>query len=251
MQKNLLAVGIILLKEQMNFPIDSTLDIAPLPANDPDNNPACAIVATSVTADQLYALALTHTPKALAAKSSAAASKMALQIARGARFPTVSVSAGFGTGFARAYGKAYTPFKYQLRNNVGYSIGASLNIPIFSGLSTTSAIARSRHQATIASIERDSALRSLYTEIEQAIADMNGSADAHTQALRQREATSVAHDVNRRKYDEGLASALELHTSTNRLAQARADELRSRLNYILKKRMVDYFAGTPLVPATN
>jgi outer membrane protein len=83
------------------------------------------------------------------------------------------------------------------------------------------------------------------------VADMNGSADAHTQALRQREAAAVAHDVNRRKYDEGLVSALELHTSSNRLTRARADELQSRLTYILKKRMVDYYGGAPLAPASH
>ncbi len=79
------------------------------------------------------------------------------------------------------------------------------------------------------------------------VADMNGSADQHAQALRQREYTSVAHNVNQRKYEEGLASALELHTSSNRLVQARADELNSRLTWLLKKRMVDYYTGIPFI----
>jgi outer membrane protein len=247
-QRNRLAIGIILLKEQMNFPIDAVLEIASYTAGEDET----AMAKSSATPGELYAIALTGTPRALAAASSAEAAKIALQIARGSRFPTVSMNAGFSTGFFRNLdGKPYDQFKNQLVNKRGFYVGASLDIPIFNGLSVTSRIRRSRFQRTIAQTERDAALRTLYTGIEQAVADMNGSADQHAQALRQREAASVAHDVNRRKYDEGLVSALELHTSSNRLTQARADELLSRLTYILKKRMVDYYAGIPLIPVEN
>ena len=241
-QQNLLTIGIILLKERMNFPIDADLDIA---FYDLDGE----VTRTSETAAGLYARSLDHLPRALGAASEAKASEIALQIARGARWPTVSLGAGYSTGFFRNLdGKEYQPFATQFANKRGYYVGASLNIPIFNGFSTSANIRRSKHQAQIARIERDASFRSLYTEIEQAVADMNGTADRYAQAVRQREFSSVAHDVNRRKYEEGLVSALELHTSSNRLVQARADELNSRLTWILKKRMVDYFAGIPLIP---
>jgi outer membrane protein len=227
----------------MNFPIDTTLDIAPYEAGADS-----LVLKTLETAAGLYARALTSLPRALAARSAAESSRIALQIARGARFPTISMNAGVWSAFSDVdQGR----FSEQLKGKRRQWIGASLNIPLFGGLSTTSDIRRGRAQLPIAETERDAALRTLYTEIEQAVADMNGSADQHAQALRQREAASVAHDVNRRKYEEGMVSALELHTSSNRLTQARADELLSRLTYILKKRMVDYYAGTPLVPVAN
>jgi outer membrane protein len=242
-QRNMLAIGIILLKERMNLPVDTEFDIAPY-----ETGADSIAVKTPETPAGLYARALTALPRALAAKSQAESSRIALQIARGARFPTLSMNAGVWSAFSNVdKGRFAEQFKGKRRQWVG----ATLSIPIFNGLSTSSDIRRSRAQLTIAQIERDTALRTLYTEIEQAVADMNGSADQHTQALRQREAASVAHDVNRRKYEEGLVSALELHTSSNRLTQARADELQSRLTYILKKRMVDYYAGTPLVPMAN
>ncbi len=156
------------------------------------------------------------------------------------------MDAGLNTSFFHLQGGSNTSFASQLSGKRGYYVGASLNIPIFNGLSVSSGIRRSKYQLSIAQIGRDATLRGLYSEIEQAVADMNGSADQYVQAVRQREYTSVAHDANRRKYDEGLVSALELHTSSNRLMQARADELNSRLTWILKKRMVDYYSGVPL-----
>lgn len=240
-QKNLLAIGIILLKERMNFPVDSILDIAPYDVES-------EVAKTPETAEGIYSRALNYLPRALGASLSAEASKVALQIARGSRWPTVSLRAGYSTGFYRNLDdNAYESFVNQFRNKRGYYVGASLNIPIFNGFSTSAGIKRSKYSLDIARIERDAALRALYTEIEQAVADMNGTADQHAQAVRQREFSSVAHDLNQRKYDEGLVSALELHTSSNRLVQARADELQARLQYILKKRMVDYYCGEPFI----
>jgi outer membrane protein len=239
-QQNELAIGVILLKERMNFPLADRLDIVPYDmAEDVFKSPESAA--------GLYARALDYLPKALGAASAAEASRVSLQIARGARYPTLSLDAGINTGFYHVQGSgSNTSFAHQFSGKRGYYVGASLNIPIFNGLATSSNIKRSKYQLSIAQMERDATLRSLYSEIERAVADMNGQADQYAQAVRQREYTSVAHDVNRRKYDEGLVSALELHTSSNRLVQARADELRSRLVWILKKRMVDYYSGIPL-----
>ncbi len=235
-QQNLLTIGIILLKERMNFPIEETLDIVPYDLDGEAEK-------TPLTAEGIYLQALAYLPKAKAAYSTAESSRIALQIARGARFPTLSMNAGYWTGFSNAEDGGFTE---QFKGKRRYWVGASLRIPIFNGFSTSANIKRSKYQLEIARTERDAALRALYTEIEQAVADMNGSADQHAQSVRQREYTSVAHDVNRRKYEEGLVSALELHTSSNRLVQARADELNSRFTYILKKRMVDYYCGQPL-----
>ncbi len=240
-EQNRLAIGIILLKERMSFPVDADLDIEPYDLTE-------EVAKTPATAAALYARSLGSLPAALGASSSAEAAEMGLRIARGGRYPNLSIGAGYSTDFFRNLdGSGYASFASQFRNNRGYYVGATLRIPIFNGFSTSANIQRSKLNLSIAQTERDAALRTLYTEIEQAVADMNGSADQYAQAVRQREFTSVAHDVNRRKYDEGLVSALELHTSSNRLMQARADELLSRLTWILKKRMVDYYSGIPLV----
>ena len=76
---------------------------------------------------------------------------------------------------------------------------------------------------------------------------MNGLADEFYQAKKQTDAMIVAHNVNQRKFTEGLISAIELHTSSNRLLQAKVDELNARLKYELKHRLVHYYKGTPFI----
>ena len=124
-------------------------------------------------------------------------------------------------------------------------MGVSMSVPIFNGLSRSSNLRRSKYQVIVARNQKEQTLRTLYSEIEQAVSDMNGQADEYVHAVKQREAASVAYDVHRRKYEQGLVSALDLHTASNRLLETRIEEKNAQLKYYMKRRMVDYYNGEP------
>lgn len=236
-QKNLLTIEIIKLKEKMNFPIDEELTVE-------DYTSDKIITKAEETAFEIYNQSLTFLPKALAAQSTLAAQELSYKTSKGSLFPTISVDAGYSTNFSRYMdGSEYPSFKNQFRDRRGHYIGFSLSIPIFNGFSRSSQVKRSKQQVIIAKNEKDETLRTIYSEIEQAVADMNGQVDEYYQAKKQTEAMSVAQDANLRKYKEGLISPLELHTSSNRLFQAKTEELNSMLKYYLKRKLVNYYKG--------
>jgi outer membrane protein len=240
-QKNILVIGIIKLKEKMNFPIDENLEIAGLSMDE-------LITKSEDSALSLFEKAKPYNPKAMAAESSLQAQKLSYRAAKGGLFPTISVEAGIGTNFSRYMdGSEYSSFKNQLKDKRGQYVGFKLSIPIFSGFSRSAKVKKSKAQMVIAQNERDETLRTLYSEIEQAVADMNGQADEYYQAKKQTDAMAIAHNVNQRKYTEGLISAIDLHTSANRLLQARVDEVNARLKYELKHRLVNYYRGIPFI----
>lgn len=236
-QKNLSTIGIIKLKEKMNFPIDEDLFIEDYTA---DN----IISKSEETALDIYNRSLTFLPKALAAQSILTAQELSYKTAKGSYFPTLSVDAGFSTNFSRFMdGSEYSPFKDQIRDKRGHYIGISLSIPIFSGFSRSAQVKRSKQQVIIARNEKDETLRTIYSEIEQAVADMNGQVDEYYQAKKQTDAMGVAQQANLRKYNEGLISPLELHSSSNRVFQAKTEELNAKLKYYLKRKLVNYYKG--------
>lgn len=240
-QKNLLVIGIIVLKEKMNFPIEDDIEISNTVSDE-------LITKTEETALSIFENAKSVNPKAIAAESAFQAQQLAYKAAKGSLSPTLSMEAGISTNFSRYMdGSEYSSFKDQMRDKRGHYIGFSLSIPIFSGFSRSAQVKRSKAQTVIARNERDETLRTLYSEVEQAIADMNGLADEFYQAKKQTDAMTVAHNVNQRKFTEGLISAIELYTSSNRLLQAKVDELNARLKYELKHRLVDYYKGTPFI----
>lgn len=240
-QKNLLVIGIIVLKEKMNFPIEDDIKISNIVSDE-------LITKTQETAVSIFENAKSVNPKAMAAESAFQAQQLAYKSAKGSFSPTLSVEAGISTNFSRYMdGSEYSSFKDQIRDKRGHYIGFSLSIPIFSGFSRSAQVKRSKAQTVIARNERDETLRTLYSEVEQAVADMNGLADEFYQAKKQTDAMTVAHNVNQRKFTEGLINAIELHTSSNRLLQAKVDELNARLKYEIKHRLVDYYKGTPFI----
>lgn len=240
-QKNLLVIGIIVLKEKMNFPIEDDIKISNIVSDE-------LITKTQETAVSIFENAKSVNPKAMAAESAFQAQQLAYKSAKGSFSPTLSMEAGISTNFSRYMdGSEYSSFKDQIRDKRGHYIGFSLSIPIFSGFSRSAQVKRSKAQTVIARNERDETLRTLYSEVEQAVADMNGLADEFYQAKKQTDAMTVAHNVNQRKFTEGLINAIELHTSSNRLLQAKVDELNARLKYEIKHRLVDYYKGTPFI----
>jgi outer membrane protein len=241
-QQNLYSIGVILLKEKMNFPLDEELVID-------DREIKLSIVEKSVqTAMAIYDIADDINPKAVSASAAVDAQKYAYRAAKGRVLPRISGEAGYGTNFSRYMdGSDYVPFGEQLKNKRGHYFGLALSIPVFSGFSRSANIKRNKAQLIIAEAEKQQTLRTLYSEIEQAVADMNGQADAYVQSVRQTESMNVAHQVNQKKFSEGLISPIELHISANRLQQARAEELNAMLKYELKARLVDYYKGVPFL----
>ena len=240
-QRNIHTINLIKLKEKMNYPIDEELGIAHSYSNN-------SVIRSTEHASQIFEYAKEYNPKAVAAELALRSQELNLKAAKGAYLPTITAEGGYYTSFSKYLdGSAFIPFSEQLKGKRRQYFGFSLSVPIFSRFSRSATVNRSKAQVVIAQNEEAEALRSLYSEIEQAVADKNGQADEYNQAQKQSESMSIAHKVNQRKYEEGLISALELHTSSNRLVQAMAEEMNSKLKYELKLRLVEYYKGVPFI----
>ena len=236
-QRNIQTLAIIKLKEKMNFPIDQDLDIADYISEEGINK-------YHESAMDIYQSSLTFLPKALATDASVEAQRLSYQSAKGSLLPSITAEAGISTNFSHYMdGTSYAKFNDQFRDKRGSYIGFTLSIPILNGFSNTARIQRSKSQLQIAKSERAETLRILYSEIEQAVADMNGQSDEYLQAKKQAEAMIIADNVNKRKYKEGLISAIDLHTSSNRLLESKIVELNARFKYYLKSKLVNYYKG--------
>lgn len=241
-QKNLFVLEIIKLKDKMNFPINDELSTA-------DNDTILPATGTTDNVMDIYQKFITNSPKVLASNMSVESSKAAVNIAKGSFFPKLSLYGGLSTYYSRMLnGLNYTPFKEQLRTNENYYVGLSLNIPIFNGFSRFADLKRSKQKLIIAQNEHEEALRALHTDIEKTVADVNGLYEEYIQAMKRTESMKIAHQVNQRKFTEGLINALELNTSSNRLLNAQVEELYTNLKYQLKVKLLNYYKGQAIVP---
>jgi outer membrane protein TolC len=236
-QINRYNLEVIRLKEKMNFPTEDDFRVR-------NYEPTPPTETGKQNAEEIYRQALSVLPKVQASARSVAATEMDRNAARGRFFPTLSMNGGFSTGFSRLMdGAPYMSFREQLQLREGSYVSVRLSIPLFNGFSRSSEWKRSKQRLIIARHQHEELLRQVYSEVEQAVADVAGLLDEYRHAQQRTLAMQSAHEMNLRKYEEGLIDALALTTSSNRLLNARVEELYTNLKYHLKCKLLDYYRG--------
>ena len=231
--------AMLALKQLMGFPVDSVLAVIQ-PSF--DDEPL-----TAEDASQISAFAATDNPRILKAQQNVEAARYSLRAARGALLPTISLSGGVSTSFFRNMDKGgHASFSSQFRNNAGEYVGLSLSIPLFDRLATYSTIRR-RKTALVQAQENlayeQSELRRIIVE---AASDVANSTKEVEKMQEQVEADSIASRLTTRKYEEGLASSIDVKTAAVTLLQSRVRLLQSQLTMAYNKKLLAYYKGEKL-----
>ena len=187
-------------------------------------------------------------PEASIAKGNVDNARLELRTARWKLAPSLSVSGGWSTNFYTYPGKSGyipEPFRVQLRDNSGEYLQLTMSIPIFGRLSKQSDIARKRNALQRATATYEQTMKDIEAEVLRAISDRNGAAAALIQAERRSDVYDEAFRLNRRKFEQGLISPIEYRTASDSRLQARTERLNARLQYDLRRRVVDYYSGIP------
>ena len=231
--------AMLALKQLMGFPVDSALAVIQ-PSFDNE-------LLTAEDASQISAFAATDNPRILKAQQNVEAARYSLRAARGALLPTISLSGGVSTSFFRNMDKGgHASFSSQFRNNAGEYVGLSLSIPLFDRLATYSTIRR-RKTALVQAQENlayeQSELRRIIVE---AASDVANSTKEVEKMQEQVEADSIASRLTTRKYEEGLASSIDVKTAAVTLLQSRVRLLQSQLTMAYNKKLLAYYKGEKL-----
>ena len=241
-QQNLYADAMLKLKEAMFYPIGDTLPL------DTTQHWAMAPLAPHVPADSIYRTATDFLPKARIAQLDFQTAMLNFRTAKWQLLPSLSLSGGVSTSYSQTIGGnavEHAPFRQQFKDRVGKYVSVGLNIPIFKNYSQQITIAKQRNLIKISDQEQKQTLHEIESEIQRAVQDMEGTAKEYIQCTKQVIAQEMAYKAMRRKYEEGLASVIDLQTSSNQLLVAKAAKLNALLQYLIKKRVVDYYKGTP------
>jgi outer membrane protein len=233
----------------------------------------------SLKVSDIYQEALRNQHRIKSAEYTMMSSEKSLAAARGKVSPTISFSASVGTGYSglaktvtgyestglyNVYatsngtpivdpteivfpsGYVNTPFKDQFKNNVNKSIGFSLNVPLFNGLSTYSTVKNAKLQMLNSKYSYDLNKQQLYKTIAQAYADAQSSLNKYTAAKAALDASGTAFTYTEQKYSVGAISAFDYSTAKNRLMKSQADVLNAKFDFIFKLKVLDFYQGKPL-----
>jgi outer membrane protein len=195
-------------------------------------------------ADSIFSIAVNTMPEIKSAEYSLMSSKTKLPIAQGARFPQLSLSAGYGSLYDLKLPN------YALRNQINdfasKQVSFTLSVPIF----TKFQIQKNVSNAKIGVLDSEYALKqtknTLRKEIEQAHAD----ALASLQNYRSRTQSAAAYEENlkyiQQKYDVGIVNSVDYNIAKNNYSKAASDLLQAKYEFIFKTKILDFYMGRPI-----
>lgn len=175
--------------------------------------------------------------------------RMNLRIAKGGYSPRLSFNAGVSTSYYRMMGMSVSApsFARQFRDNMGEYFSFSLSLPVFDGLATAGRV----RKASILLEESRTRLEQMQFSIrqasEEALLDHTGAVEELKAARSRLDAEKIAYRAIRRKYEIGAASAIDLYTSSSKLAQAEANLTGKRIQLIISEITLRYYEGHPLI----
>lgn len=248
-QLNLYETALLVLKQKMNYPASDTLalDITVVEQQVPE-----AVQLDTDTPEQVFQMALEQNPTLRKAELDKQVARMKSKISWSGIVPSISLFGGIGSSYYKELHKeGYPQFSSQFKNNFGSYVGVSMSIPLFNRLSGVASLKQVRNNYRIAGEQYEAQKEELRKLVQQAVQDREGFLREAIEMENKVASDSLAYHVTRRKYEEGLMTSLDVQNNASTLFESRTKLLQSKLTYLMKCRLVDYYKGEPIIQYTE
>ncbi len=168
-----------------------------------------------------------------------------LEIAKGARYPTLTGFFNYNTRYSDQ-NNFLGNFFDQLYIFDGISYGAQLNVPVFNGWNVRNNIKRAKINVDINKVQLEQQKLQLETDIQQAYVNVTVSLKAYEAAEKTLEARRLAYDYAKERFNVGLMNAFNFSQAQSRLDNAEADVVRTKYDHIFRLKILEFFYGIPL-----
>ncbi|MBR0223215.1 MAG: TolC family protein [Bacteroidales bacterium] len=196
--------------------------------------------------ESIYEEAVGIKPAVQAEETRLAYAERNIDLARGGYFPSLSLSGGLGTNYYTSSGYAGKRFFDQLSNNFSQYIGLSLNIPVFSRLTTRNQVRSARVNYDLQQLQLESVKKQLYKEIQQAWYNALTARSKFESSTQAASAAEESFALMQAKYENGKASITEFNESKNQYLKACSDLAQARYEYLYQTRLLDFYRGRTL-----
>jgi outer membrane protein len=225
----------------------------------------------------MYETSLKTQPSIKSTEYSILSAERNLKASKGRISPTLSFNASMGTGtsglakdilgvnytgnknpigFTETGQVVYTPeteyvtrpksFSDQFNQNANKSIGFTLNVPLFNGLQTHTAIKNAKISALNARFSQDLTKQNLFKNIAQAHANARAALNKYNACKISVDAANESFKYAQQKFNAGVISAIDFSTAKNRQFAAESNLLQAKYDYVFKLKVLDYYQGKPL-----
>lgn len=194
--------------------------------------------------EQIYAQALDIKPAVKSEEIRLQQASNSIDIAKGGYYPTLSLSAGAGTGYYTSSNRTSDNFGSQMKNNFGPHVGLNLSIPIFSRNNNRNSVRSAQLSMMNQEMQLDNVKKQLYKEIQQAYYNAVASKSRYESSQEVQTSAQESFELMQAKYEGGKASITEFNESKNRLVTAQADVIKYRYEYLFNTALLEFYRNS-------
>lgn len=241
--------------------------------------PDLDIQTINFTLDDIYKESVEKMPEIRSAEFNLKSAEKGLSIAQGGRYPRLSTTLSWGSGYSSAYENYYIsdsvtyvavsgftqigteiynvyseynidtydsevrPFGEQLDNNRSTSLGFNLSIPIFNGWQTNTAISNAKINLLNSEYSLQLKKDQLYKDIQQKYTDVLAALKKYYSTKKALESLEISFAYTKDKYEVGLMNFVDFNIAKNNLSKTQSDLLQAKYDYIFKTKILDFYRG--------
>ena len=274
-RENNLNLSLLQLKQALQLPASTSMDVE-LPQIDLRAEAEQVIGKSS---EEIFEIATMSMPEIKAAELRKKSAAYFLKSTKGSLYPRLSFNGSFSTVYSdqrtqvdadgpitvqtvpvgyvgttldpvvrdvsipTTYVPSYTD---QFQDNRGRSLGFTLQVPIFNGLQTRSAVQRAAINKELADITLIETKNNLRQIVETAYNNANAAIKTYQSTDKQVKARDEAFRMTKQRYNLGAINFVDYQVAENNLFQAQSDLLRAKYDFIFRKKILDFYQGLPL-----
>lgn len=182
-----------------------------------------------------------------------------LKIAKGALYPSLSLSTSFSTGYSDIRQKllgldpvTFEPiygeysFADQINDNINYGLGLTLSIPIFNGWQVRTNISNSVINIQNSQYTLENSRKQLFKSIQQAYADAEASLKSYYASQKAVTSMQESFRYSEQKFNVGMVTPIEYNQAKSQLLSAESDLAQSKYEFVFKTKVLDFYRGNLL-----
>jgi outer membrane protein len=196
------------------------------------------------SAAEVYKAAIDYKPEVKSAELSRKSSEIAVQMARSALFPTISLS----TGLATSYSSINTKSAYldQIGTNVSPTIGITASVPIYTNRQAKTQVEIAKLNTSSASLNEQNTKNILRKAIEQACLDVVSYQTEYEASLESYQAARESYEVATEKNIKGMLSSVDFLVQKTTYITAESQLLQAKFALVFSYKILDFYMGKPL-----
>lgn len=265
--------AILDMKAIMNFDI-----AAPFNAIAPNVEDITLMEISTMNPEDIYLSARDHFGSVKSGQLKLDASRKSLEVAKGALYPSIDLSAQLGTNYASTlkelsgtpivtgsqpngdfvtvnneiipvetpvldYATKTTSFGDQFSNNFRQTYALNLSVPLFNGWTSRLNVNRSKIDILSKTNDLEKTKLQLKQDVYKAYYDAKVAVQKYYASKKADEASDRANKYAQKRYELGLMNAVELLTTQNNALKAKSEALSSKYDMVFKLKVIDYYLG--------